>query len=185
MIAHTASAAAISGSILRKPFQRSARFEIPALPADSDRSRSSPFSTVTTPDTRLAMASARVTSSGLGTVPDSETTPSRTMMSTPRKAGSSEKMPEIRSAIRSSSPASRVAAIACSGVGVATGSDGASSWAAAGTASSRASRANSRITAPPRTCRRCGRSAHPARAPVPDRSPVRVRGTFPAASRRW
>ena len=182
----TPRAAAISGSMRTKWLQRSARLVMPALSAESVRSRSSPFSTVTTPATRLAIASARAMSSGLGTVPASETTPSCTSTSTAAKAGNSAKMPSIRSAMRRSSPASCVAAIVWTGVGLAVGSAsvGRSSCAASGIAQRSASRAASSLTRPPPTCRRCGRWGHRSRVRRRGRWPGPMHGTFRAASRR-
>ena len=185
MTSHTPSAAAISGSMRTKEFQRSARLEMPALSADSDRSRSSPFSTVTTPVTRFTMASARAISPGLGTVPVSETTPSLTATSTAAKAGSSANMPEIRSAMRSSSPASCVAAMVWTGVGVAAGSAVVSSCAASGIAHSRASAASRALTGPPPTCRRCARSARRSRVAARGRRQAPAHGTYRAACPQW
>ena len=93
-----------------------------ATPVPTDTSRSILFSTVTTPVTRLAIASARVCAVASATVPASVTTPKSALTVTSARLGTSAKMPEMRSAMRWSALLACVvsiagAAVSCVGVG--------------------------------------------------------------------
>ena len=76
------------------------------------RSRVTSFWTVTTPDTRDAMASAREPSPDAGTVPLRVTTPAETRTWMSCRGAISPKMPRMRAAMSASSDASALMAIA-------------------------------------------------------------------------
>ena len=160
--AHTANARPTSGSIATKPEMRSARLAMPSPCAEIERSRSRSFSTVTTPETRPAIASARAMSSWSGTTPVSETTPCFTSTLISASAGSSAKIPSIRPAMRASAPASCVSAICWAGDSGGAGSalsDGAvGSMAAPGVAIPSAIAASKALIRRPPSFRRSAKS---------------------------